>query len=188
MMNATCLKFRAKTDADTAFVTIRNNDTGCYGGYGYTGDKVVVNLASDCYGDTSTLIHEMMHVLGFDHEQTRYDRDMYLEVQWENIQAGQEHNFQKYPRTKAYPRYPYDLSSVMQYFLTAFGVGGRPTMILTDSSIDENSVGNANSMSRSDILRMRSAYKCDFNGESGGIGRLDYKFEESKFAKNNFFF
>ncbi|XP_065336753.1 zinc metalloproteinase nas-1-like [Cloeon dipterum] len=189
IMNATCIKFRAKTDADVAYVTIQNSQEGCWAGYGYTGSSVTLNLAKDCYPDTSFIIHEMMHVLGFDHEQQRYDRDIYLEVQWENIQAGNENNFDKYPRTKAYPRYPYDLFSVMQYYLTAFGKGGRPTMLLTfqNETINKSEIGNAKKMTRSDILRMRSAYKCDFNGESGGVGRMGIDLEESAFAKHNFF-
>lgn len=56
---------------------------------------------------------------------------MYLEIQWKNIEKGQSHNFDKYPRTYAYPKYLYDMSSIMQYTLDGFGVGGRPSMILT---------------------------------------------------------
>jgi len=55
---------------------------------------------------------------------------LYLEVQWDNIETGQSHNFDKYPRTVAYPKYNYDFFSVMQYSLDAFGTEGRPTMVL----------------------------------------------------------
>jgi Astacin (Peptidase family M12A) len=60
----------------------------------------------------------------------RYDRDMYVDVQWENIKKKMEHNFKKHPRTFAFPKYGYDFSSVMQYRLNSFGINGRPTMVL----------------------------------------------------------
>ena len=35
-----------------------------------------------------SIIHELMHALGFWHEQSRPDRNLYVEVLWENIQDG----------------------------------------------------------------------------------------------------
>ncbi len=47
-------------------------------------------------GSTNTIIHEIMHSLGFFHEHTRSDRDAYIEVKWSNIRPEKRHNFQKY--------------------------------------------------------------------------------------------
>lgn len=41
-------------------------------------------------------IHELLHAVGIAHEQTRPDRDYYVTINYNNIQSGTEHNFQRY--------------------------------------------------------------------------------------------
>lgn len=42
------------------------------------------------------VIHELLHAVGFAHEQTRPDRDSYVTINFANIQSGTESNFQRY--------------------------------------------------------------------------------------------
>ena len=46
------------------------------------------------------VLHELMHCVGFWHEQSRADRDDYIQIVWENIQHGMEYNFAKYNWSK----------------------------------------------------------------------------------------
>ena len=69
--------------------------------------------------------HEMMHVLGFVHEQTRPDRDRFIDLNEENIKPGYEGDFAKRPHGDDvyFPQgtevnamnTPYDTGSLMHY-------------------------------------------------------------------------
>lgn len=57
-------------------------------------------------------VHEMLHILGQTHEQSRNDRNRYVKIIWKNVISGHEENFY---RVLTYDRNPYDLGSIMQY-------------------------------------------------------------------------
>lgn len=49
--------------------------------------KQVLNLSKGCFRH-GTVVHEMLHTLGFYHMQSTYDRDDYVKINWENIKSG----------------------------------------------------------------------------------------------------
>ncbi|RXG58764.1 Zinc metalloproteinase nas-13 [Armadillidium vulgare] len=65
---------------------------------GRVGGKQTVSLGAGCvyFG---IILHELMHAVGFWHEQSRADRNDYVRINWGNIRNGMEYNFQKYDWT-----------------------------------------------------------------------------------------
>ncbi|UJR10624.1 hypothetical protein I4U23_014821 [Adineta vaga] len=95
--------------------------------------------------------------LGFWHEQSRTDRDDYVTIDFNNVQPGREHNFNKYSASATDTLdLPYDYNSVMHYSKTAFSINGLPTIITKDSNVW---IGQRNALSANDIEEIRRYYK-----------------------------
>lgn len=69
------------------------------------------------WNNQAIIMHEIMHSLGIKHEQSRSDRDTYVEIISENIESGKSHNFS---RTSGATYGNYDFNSVMHYSNCAF--------------------------------------------------------------------
>ncbi|KAM4743664.1 low choriolytic enzyme-like [Anableps anableps] len=104
----------------------------------------------------STVQHEALHALGFNHEQVRSDRDKYVWILFQNIKNEQKHNFYKKPTNNLGT--PYDFKSVMEYSNTAFSKNGKPTIVAKCNP--RMKFGHAKRMSVNDIIRIKRLYKC----------------------------
>lgn len=96
----TCLKFVKRTYHHTDYITIKGNTDGCYSSVGRRGSVQTLNLTpnnpeSGCFR-LYTIVHEFMHAIGFYHMQSATERDEFVQIVWENIEAGKEHNFNTY--------------------------------------------------------------------------------------------
>lgn len=99
------------------------NDGGCSSFIGrvgrfFDGGSQKMNIGW-CVNAYASIQHEMLHALGFYHEQSRIDRDEYVEIHWDNIQDGAEGNFNKANEVNSLES-PYDYCSVMHYSPSAF--------------------------------------------------------------------
>lgn len=137
---------RTGTNAATYpdWVTFRTG-SGCSSAVGKRGGQQFVNLASGC--TTGNTIHEIGHVVGMWHEQSREDRDAFVTINWANIQAGFEHNFNQHV-TDGDDVGVYDYGSIMHYPRDAFGVAGSETITPTNTTAQ---IGQRTSLSAGDI-------------------------------------
>lgn len=73
--------------------SVQSSGSGCFSSVGHTtpdedGEvRQILNLAKGCFKH-GTIVHELLHTIGFYHMQSTYDRDEYVEIIWENIIAG----------------------------------------------------------------------------------------------------
>ncbi|XP_047451492.1 high choriolytic enzyme 1-like [Mugil cephalus] len=128
----------------------------CYSYVGRRGNSQTLSLDRQGCVYHSTVQHELLHALGFNHEQCRSDRDQHIRILWENIQSGLAYAFDKMNTLNMDT--PYDYNSVMQYHRYAFSGNNKPTMVPIPNANVE--FGKATQMSKNDITRLNRLYKC----------------------------
>ncbi|XP_062393739.1 meprin A subunit beta-like [Sardina pilchardus] len=154
----TCIDFRPRFRIEQ-HISIKK-DIGCWSKVGKNDWKQELSIGSDC--DTvATIEHELMHALGFWHEQSRYDRDNYISINWENIEAGEERNFKIGTNdTNSTMDTPYDYFSVMHYPKDAFSNGNGST-IITKLPEFQDVIGQRLDMSHYDVEELNKFYGCN---------------------------
>ncbi|XP_005180435.1 hatching enzyme 1.2-like [Musca domestica] len=156
----TCIRFVPRTN-QADYVSIVSGSSGCWSSVGRVGGRQEVNLQSPgCLTKPGTTIHELMHALGFLHEQNREERDSYVSIQYQNIQPSAASNFDKASRTVAFG-VPYDYGSVMHYSANAFSTNGRPTIVAL-RSMGNTRMGQRDGFSEMDIEKLNQMYDCGY--------------------------
>ncbi|MEP0960308.1 MAG: Dot/Icm T4SS effector Zinc-dependent metalloprotease LegP [Roseobacter sp.] len=127
--------------------------SGCWSYVGMQGNKQDIGLATGCgFGAT---VHEIGHAFGLWHEQSREDRDNKIQVNWQNIEAGKEHNFNQHI-ADGDDVGAYDYGSIMHYGRFAFSKNGQPTI---ESIPPGQTLGQRDGLSPGDIAAIHSIYQ-----------------------------
>ncbi|XP_063043822.1 low choriolytic enzyme-like [Engraulis encrasicolus] len=149
-----CITFKPRTN-QRDYLGIYSK-SGCYSYVGRRGNQQVVSLSKRGCLYHKTVQHELLHALGFNHEQTRSDRDNHIRVMWDNVIQDKKHNFNKIATLNQGTAYDYN--SVMQYSRYAFSKNNQATMVpIPNANVD---IGKASEMSKNDIDRLNRLYKC----------------------------
>jgi hypothetical protein len=94
-------------------------------GVGHVGGEQTVGGASNC--SLGTVLHEMGHVVGLWHEQSRPDRAAYVSFNYQNVIKGSAANF-AILTDNAQTFGFYDYASIMHYIPFAFSRNGGPVL------------------------------------------------------------
>ncbi len=127
MSNITVITLVERTD-QVNFVEVRNHpDPNFFGGFselGMVGGQQII-LLSDW--SNWTMQHEIGHTLGLLHEQSRPDRDQFIDIQWDRIFENYAGNFDISRGAETYS--DYDFMSIMHYRWNAFSRDGGATIV-----------------------------------------------------------
>lgn len=127
-------------------------DQTCSSSVGRKGGAQVMLLAARC--NKMNIVHEFGHALGLWHEQSRNDRDQYVNIVWDNIKEESKHNFNQH-LYKNIDMGPYNYDSIMHYSAYAFSKNNEKTIIPLQSDIV---IGQRDHLSIGDIQAIQEIY------------------------------
>ncbi|XP_010816580.2 meprin A subunit alpha [Bos taurus] len=105
--------------------------------------------------------HEILHALGFYHEQSRTDRDDYVNIWWDEILPGYQHNFNTYDDNFITDlNTPYDYESLMHYRPLSFNKNDSIPTITAKIPEFNSIIGQRVDFSAIDLERLNRMYNC----------------------------
>ncbi|XP_061382920.1 uncharacterized protein LOC116765720 [Danaus plexippus] len=187
LARASCVKFRPYVKGDADAVVIQGSKRGCFSQVGYQGGYQILNLSRRHPADRGcfrlgTVVHELLHTLGFFHMQSSPDRDEFIDVLWDNIIRQARHNFRKYDSLSVSDfGVGYDYDSVLHYSRKAFSSNGQDTLVPKNGA----DIGQRIGLSEKDIVKLNKMY-CDVDAgviSQDSISSFDME-KKRKGAKN----
>ena len=136
---------------------------GCYSYWGYVArGEQPLSLGRGCEW-TGTMMHELLHAVGFAHEQNRSDRDEFLTINWDNIKPDFKSQFAKLNTWENRLITPFDYSSIMIYGELSFSKDrsrNLRTMVPKQAGVRLVPPDQKTTISSDDVKRINVLYDC----------------------------
>uniref|UniRef100_A0A182MVX6 Metalloendopeptidase n=1 Tax=Anopheles culicifacies TaxID=139723 RepID=A0A182MVX6_9DIPT len=135
LASVSCLRFKRRISEVHYLVVTNKLGIGCWADTGRQPKGLAyMNLSKQCTKHPGTILHELMHVIGFLHQHTRPDRDQHVCVLYGNIidHPVALYNYEIVrPWTELAFPLPYDFESITHYTPEMYSVapGRLPTMV-----------------------------------------------------------
>nr|XP_019590164.1 PREDICTED: meprin A subunit alpha [Rhinolophus sinicus] len=153
-----CVDFKPY-EGESSYIIFQQFE-GCWSEVG--NQHVGQNLSIGPGCDYKAIIeHEILHALGFYHEQSRTDRDGYVKIWWDEILPGFEHNFNTYDDNVITDlNTPYDYESLMHYAPFSFNKNESVPTITAKIPEFNSIIGQRLDFSTTDLERLNRMYNC----------------------------
>ncbi|BHF76108.1 Bone morphoproteintic protein 1 [Sparganum proliferum] len=166
--NVTCLSFVEREPHHQSYIIFTVESCGCCSSVGRqsASKPQTVSIARHCESET-LVMHELGHVMGFWHEQSRPDRDDYLEVFEENIEDTKLFNYVKKGNDVVDSLgEPYDYYSIMHYHDAAFIKPDKDKTMRPTKCCQHPKMGHAITPSVGDVRQANKLYRCPSCGRT----------------------
>ena len=164
---------------------------------GMRGGQQQVAITSNSWSSQGIIEHELIHALGWYHEQSRPDRDSFVTINWGNIQSDFQSQFFLQANSVTNGSI-YDYGSVMHYSACSFSACGscnssNPSCrtMTTAVASQQDEIGQRDGYSAGDQLDLilvygaGTNYYCDSLASHNGDGTLDDPWKNMSTAVSN---
>ncbi|KAL7057714.1 hypothetical protein AAHC03_016359 [Spirometra sp. Aus1] len=166
--NVTCIKFVEREPQHLSYLNFTIKACGCCSFVGRQNERMsqTISIGPGCQTH-GIVLHELGHALGFWHEQSRADRDAFVEIFEERISPSWFHNFQRMDNNAVDSMgEPYDYESIMHYPTGAFAKAGENETMRPTQCCPRPPIGQRIKLSRSDIRQANMLYRCPSCGRT----------------------
>ncbi|CAG5124242.1 unnamed protein product [Candidula unifasciata] len=155
-----CIKFVPRT-TQTNYIDVYPG-TGCHSTVGMADKgRQTVSLGQGCDAK-GIMMHELIHSIGFWHEQSRSDRNSYVTINLTNVEADNHHDYTILSTTTSNNQnVAYDFGSIMHYGPYEFSIDRSiPTVTPKSGLAHSLKMGQRLALSKSDVLKIQRLYGC----------------------------
>ncbi len=142
---------------NTGYPNVSHSEVGMQGG------QQELAVGANHWDNKFVIVHELFHALGYKHEQSRPDRDLFVTINYNNISQSAcnggscDGNFDI--SNGATTVGPYDFESIMHYSSTAFGINGATTIQAKPAfASSQGLMGNRSHMTSGDTNGLQYRY------------------------------